>query len=408
MPLKITITLCYFLLATFCFAVDEIHSMRIWNSDDGRSMEAKVLDASNLQAIRFRLHNGRLATIPITRLSKSDQVLLRSWDERQKSTAKAIQSKTTKPTPLPSKVLLKRVPMIQQFGNFCVPASAAMIANFHEVEVDQYQIAQLSSAESADNKGTYPSDMAAAIKKLGLSSRILFWNERDKFHEIVLPKIRESIVQEGPIYISFKPGVFGNMGHGCVVVGYDDRKEELLFHNPWGNEFELEYEAVAVQASGLVFIEPPKAFPVASDAMIEQFKKSIPTVKPNLEHLCQKLHQSEINFELIWCNRIDSMKDNKFAKDTAREEGRPMLKLAFRRNAAVIIPYSPRGKLTHFYLVTRAPRGGASYLARKIGPSGWSGPEIKTLGSLTREWSTLFKAKNGDEFWQLPLLEIME
>jgi hypothetical protein len=78
------------------------------------------------------------------------------------------------------------------------------------------------------------------------------------------------------------------------------------------------------------------------------------------------------------------MRSDDFADGTAREHGRIMLKLAFRRNPAVIIPNSPKGYTESFYLVTRSPDGGTCYWAREINNQGWRKPELKTLGSITR------------------------
>ena len=85
-----------------------------------------------------------------------------------------------------------------------------------------------------------------------------------------------------------------------------------------------------------------------------------------------------------------------------------MLKLAFRRNPAVLIPNSPKGITQSFYFVTREPKGGARYLVREINEGGWSEPELKTLGFLTREWPTLIRDQSGRKsLWQLPMIELM-
>ena len=84
-----------------------------------------------------------------------------------------------------------------------------------------------------------------------------------------------------------------------------------------------------------------------------------------------------------------------------------MLKLAFRRNPAVIIPNSPKGETKSFYLVSRPPNGGAQYKVQEITPQGWGPDKLMTLGSLTREWPTLIKNNSGDHvLWQLPLIEL--
>ena len=197
-----------------------------------------------------------------------------------------------------------------------------MIANYHDIDIDQYEIAQLSSAGSIGNQGTYPRDMKLAMEKIGFTGRELQWSEPDTFIQDVLPKIRHSLVNEGPIYISFSPGVFGSSGHGCVIVGYDHRKEELYFHNPWGNEFEKSYIQVAFQSRGLVFIEPPQGEPVASESYVKNLKEKIPAIEGDLDTVYAALMRNKIEFDLIWCNRYDTLKDKDFADDTARKDGR--------------------------------------------------------------------------------------
>lgn len=309
--------------------------------------------------------------------------------------------------PLPTKFECKRVPMVTQKGNFCVPASAAMIAGFHAIKTDQDQIAQLSSQASISNEGTYPSDMSLAMGKLGFDGRTLLWEGEAEFNATILPVIRHALVKTGPIYISFRPGVFGSMGHGCVIVGYDDRRQEMLFYNPWGNQFKKDYNVVALHGYGIVVFDPPRIAPPASADFVTQIQQRVPRFDGDFLTLANQLQQSEQSFELVWCSRRDTRNDKHFAVDTARRDGRKILELAFRRNPGVLIPASPNGKTTKYYFVTRPPQGGASYLVREITEQGWSDVALKTLGSLTREWATIFTITDQTEpLWELPMIEL--
>ena len=98
--------------------------------------------------------------------------------------------------------------MIQQKGNYCVPASAAMIAEFHDIKTNQEQLAELSSEMSANNLGTYPSDMILAMQKLGFVAHALHWEDQAVFTEKILPEIRRTLYETGPIYVSFRPNIF--------------------------------------------------------------------------------------------------------------------------------------------------------------------------------------------------------
>lgn len=308
---------------------------------------------------------------------------------------------------LPEKLELKDVPLVKQKGNYCVPASATMIAGFHGIKTDQDQVAKLSSEMSASNQGTYPSDMLLAMEKLGFKGRALHWRKEAEFTETVLPQIRRALFDSGPIYISFNPYVFGSMGHGCVIVGYDDRKEELLFHNPWGNEFEKEYQQVAIEANGIVLIEAPEPAPVATEAFIEKVKAAVPKFDGHFLVLSQRLKRTQIPHELVWCSRRDARDDKRFARDTARDDGRMILELAFERNPAVLIPNSKDGTTEAYLFVTRPPAGGARFLVRSIDDRGWGRAELMTLGSLTRNWVTAFEQAGSDEkVWELPMIEL--
>jgi hypothetical protein len=356
----------------------------------------------------MRREDGRIVTIPWSRLSAADQALLRTQvNVAEESTPNTPQTKP--PQTLPSKFECKRVPMVTQKGNFCVPASAAMIAGFHGIKTDQDQIAQLSSEASISNEGTYPSDMALAMGKLGFEGRTLRWKDDAEFNAQALPAIRRALVDSGPIYISFKPGVFGSMGHGCVIIGYDDRRQEMSFHNPWGNEFQKDYREVATQGYGVVLFDPPLSTPIASEAFIAQIQQRVPRFDGDFLALANRLKQAGLPFELIWCNRRDTRDDKRFAVDTARDDGRKILELSFRRNPAVLIPSSPDGKTKKYYFVTRPPKGGASYMVREITEQGWSNEAVKTLGSLTREWATTFTVPDHKgPVWELPMIELSE
>jgi hypothetical protein len=199
------------------------------------------------------------------------------------------------------------------------------------------------------------------------------------------------------------------MGHGCVIIGYNDRREEMIFHNPWGNVFEKEYGEVATQGRGVVFIDPPKPAPTGSDAFIARIQKDIPKFDGNFLMLASRLENAGQAFELMWCSRRDARDDKRFAVDTARRDGRKILELAFERNPAVLIPRSPDGETKAYYFVTRPPEGGASFLVQEITQNGWSAPELKTLGSLTREWPSAFILKNSiSPIWELPMIELRD
>ncbi len=378
-----------------------LYRERIWTSADGRTLTATLLAVdSTAQTVSLRRTDGTEFTITWQQLSQEDATRLK--------TEQAATATTTTNAPLPESFELRDVPMVQQKGNYCVPASAAMIAGFHGLKTDQDEIAQLSSEASVSNQGTYPADMLLAMEKLGFTGQRRHW-ERADFTDQVLPEIRKALLNRGPIYLSFRSGVFGKMGHGCVIIGYNDRRQELTLHNPWGELMTRTYEEVARDAYGVVFIDPPQTAPIASDAFIESMKQQVPHFKGNILAVSQQLTAAQIPHELLWCSRRDAREDSRFAQDTARRDGRKILELAFERNPAVLIPYSPKGETESYYFVTRPPEGGARFMVWEINQNGWKAPALKTLGSLTRNWATRFSIANSpDSVWELPMIELTE
>ena len=134
-----------------------------------------------------------------------------------------------------------------------------MIARYHGFRTTQKELAYLSSTASRRHKGTWASDMANAMESLGFLAETRVWNDFDtdtdfaRFQREVLPFIRSSLKNDGPLYVSFKAGVYGSSGHGCVIVGYDDRgKGELRIHNPWGKREEYTYRDFSLKAREVV------------------------------------------------------------------------------------------------------------------------------------------------------------
>ncbi len=290
--LGLVISLCSILSA------DELDTIRTWTSQEGTSLRATLIESDPAaETARMRRDDGRIVTIPWKRLSSADQSLLRAQTDAAEAPAPA----ATQPeaaAALPESFKLKKVPMVTQKGNFCVPASAAMIAGFHGIKTDQDQIAQLSSEASISNEGTYPSDMSLAMGKLGFDGRTLQWENEAEFNTDALPAIRRALVETGPVYISFRPGVFGGMGHGCVIIGYDDRRHEMSFYNPWGNQFKKDYIDVAAHGYGVVLFDPPRPAPIASDTFLTQIQQHVPRFDGDFLTLANRLSLAGHQFDI--------------------------------------------------------------------------------------------------------------
>lgn len=399
-------SLCLF--AALSMSAEDLTQLRDWTSRDGRTVHARLIESNpDARTAKLKRADGYVFSLQWEQLSLADQESLSASSMNEQKAAAEAAELPAAPVELPDKYELKGVPMVVQKENYCVPASATMIARFHEVDTDQDQVAKLSSEGSETNQGTYPSDMLRAMNKLGFSGEPLHWQDNQTFFDQALPAIRQALVNIGPIYISFKAGAFGTMGHGCVIVGYNDRKEELLFYNPWGSEFERSYIEVARLGNGVVLIHPPGEAPVAGKALLDSIQNALKEPYRDFFQCVSALDQSPIEYELIWCNRHDERDDRKFADKTARRDGRQILELAFERNPAVIIPYSPEGSIDQYFLITRPSGGGARFEVCILSALGWSEPELYTIGSLTREWPTLLKLPQTQQaIWELPLIEL--
>ncbi len=361
---------------------DDLGGQQVWKSADGRKITAEVLQIDlDAGKVKMARSDGLIFTIGFDRFAGEDAARLRkaALERLETDPRSGDEPEPTDPpkgrAPLPDRLELDDVPMVRQKGNFCVPASAAMIAGFHGIDTDQDQIAFLSSQGSFNNEGTNPRDMFLAMQKLGFDGRALYWRTPEDFQAKALPSIRRALAEEGPIYISFKPGVFGSSGHGCIIIGYHDRKEELIFHNPWGNVFEKEYQDVATQAHGIVMIFAPEPAPVADEAYLEKIKARIPAFAGSIVELTHLLKAKGLGHELVWCSRRDAREDERFAADTARDDGRKILDLAFHRNPAVFLPANQDGETVKYHLVTRPPEGGARFMVRELTAAGWSDPD---------------------------------
>ncbi len=249
-----------------------------------------------------------------------------------------------------------------------------------------------------------------AMEKLGFECDSRGWDSdnitEEEFKQHVLPYIKESIAVDGPMYVSFNPGVFGDMGHGCVIIGYDDRKEELYFHNPWGNKFEKEYKDVAIEASGIVRIFAPKQVKSADAAFMANVISNITVFPESLEALESLLDAASIAYNTKMCNRRDETEDRRFAAQTAKKEGRKILDIALMRNPAIIIPRCDRkGKIEGYYYAIVSKETPSKFDVRELTQDGWQPEETLNLGNLLRNWTTLVQEKDifQPDIWELPM-----
>lgn len=392
----------------------EIQGERIWTNHEGREIKATFVSAdAHKKTVTIRTPDFRIFEIGIDTLSEKDQTLVNEWltDKQPESTAPSTTTASAAPKKIEERLKLKKVPMVVQKESYCVPASAAMIAGYHDLKTDQDEIAKLSSKDSVNSNGTYTRDMILAMQKLGFDCHPLYFNFENEDWQVlekeVLPFIRRQLTENGPLFVTFKPGVFGEAGHGCVITGYDDRKEELYIHNPWGDKIKKSYRYFATESNGVVGISPPRQVATADAQYTEKIRQAIASAPLTIFEIESLLQESKIPHALKMCSRKDEQEDKRFAKNTARKEGRKILDIALTRNSAVIIPFNESNKTTAFYYVTR-PESGGRFIARKITAEGWQEEEELNLGTFLRNWTTRIQEKDmfSSELWDLPMIEL--
>lgn len=406
-------SLCSLLIVLSAHAGEDFHELRTWKNKKGVEVSAKLVDFDQREKmVEIILTNGRTYHYPLVELSQEDQVFVSEYLQSVTDPVETVEDQPNeKKAELPDKFILRGVPMVTQAHNYCVPASATMIALFHGVKTDQDEVAKMSSSGSVNNQGTYPSDMVHAMEKLGFTGQMRRWKSRgenvvEKFIKTHLPFIKEGLFYDGPMYVSFNPGVFGDMGHGCVIIGYDDRKQKLVFHNPWGNEFEKDYDEFAVQAGGVARFTAPKPAERATEEYTAKVLSIIQEMPSSIDQLRQLLQRSGVTASISYNSRKDERGNQKFAEDTAKREGRKIMDLAMDRYNATIMPINEGEETVAYYYVRKPERGGARFEVRKFADGTWERMEEITLGRLVKKWPTLLS--HNPTHWDLPMIELTE
>lgn len=328
---------------------------------------------------------------------------------KAKRTAAVKKNTPAESSELPLTFKLRNLDQVVQEGSYCVPASGEVIAKFHDIETDQWEIAKLSSQDSMDNSGTYPIDMARALENFGIRyHRIDYKHKRDDvdgFIKKTLPQFKKALVNDGPVYISIREIFGGN--HGCIVIGYNDKSEKMYFYNPWGDEFNLSYKEAAKYSYDAFAFTPPKLLEdtiVDCTALIETLKQAVPNNSNNVKKLSHTLNAFNVSFELIECNRMDIMNDASKTERLARSNGQKLIDLTLERVPAIVIPQTNDEGIIDYIFITKAQESKKKLLVQRIGSGGWGTPEISSSRILIRDWTTPVDV-NGKKQWRLPLFE---
>lgn len=311
----------------------------------------------------------------------------------------------------PQRFELKNVPMIKQETNYCVPASATMIARFHGIRTTQHQLAHLSSSASRQHKGTWSGDMANAMESLGFFSQTRLWADLGekadfkRFETDIMPFIRASLRQDGPLYVSFKPGVYGNRGHGCVIVGYNDHGQgEIYIHNPAGKRETYYFQDFSRKAHEVVrFHWQP---PVSGDAVAleNQIMAALHRPPVDLTDAMKLLRAAGLKPALRLHGRRDRRDDRFETERWALAQGHRVVESTLAHHPVCLIPVGRDGRIVGWYLIRRE-REDPKPIVRPFGIQGWGEPGRPSLDSLFKTWSTPVNVP-GEVAWDMPIIEL--
>jgi len=147
-------------------------------------------------------------------------------------------------TPVEESHYISGVPYVQQATpTWCLPASGAMVFNHYNVNVTQQQVA--AKIINEDTGGYNTNNLMEYAKELGFKA---------EFRNLTLEWVKKVLQQDVPIIIAQDFTLTNNLLHARVVIGHDDKTQELIIHDPiLGKDYRISYsEAIALNN-----IEPP-------------------------------------------------------------------------------------------------------------------------------------------------------
>ena len=150
-------------------------------------------------------------------------------------------------TPVEESHYISGVPYVEQPIDKpqCLPASGAMVFNYYNVNVTQQQVADKIINENTGGYNT--NNLIEYAKELGFKA---------EFRNLTLEWVKKVLQQDVPIIIVQDFSLIDPNDHARIVIGYDNKKQELITHDPLpvnGENYSISYsEAIALNT-----IEPP-------------------------------------------------------------------------------------------------------------------------------------------------------
>ncbi len=316
------------------------------------------------------------------------------------------------PSPvLPARVDLKNVLLEKQEGSYCVPASAAMVADYHGVNITQKQIAHLSSTDSRQHRGTWSADMKDAMGALGFHSETRLWHDTGaktdyaRFTREILPFIRQSLLKDGPLYVSFKAGVYGSGGHGCVIVGYNDAGDGTLeIHNPWGTRERYRYRDFSLKAHEAVRFHLPPPVKGDSAALEAKALAALRRSPVDVTDAMRLLKNAGLRPVLRFHARNDRRDDRNEVLRWSLAQGPRIIAATLDRHQGCLIPIARENGIVGWHFLRLDP-GNPAPLVRSRSAQGWTEASRPPLDTLLNSWSVPLNVL-GAFAWDMPLIEL--
>lgn len=150
--------------------------------------------------------------------------------------AVSVASGLVQAAPLES-VLIRDVPHVEQKPDFCGEACAAMYLRKLKVAVDQDYVFDQAELDPVLGRGCYTRDLARALKNIGFRTGSV-WTEisarksREKLDE-AFTRLHTDLVAGVPSIVCMHySDVPATTEHFRLVLGYESRTDEVIYHEP--------------------------------------------------------------------------------------------------------------------------------------------------------------------------------
>lgn len=135
------------------------------------------------------------------------------------------------PCPVEEDYIKLDVPYVEQATpKWCLPASGTMILNYYGVNITQEELADIVISEDGTGDGN---KMITYAKELGFKAKYCY---------LTIVNIKDILQKDVPILVAQDYSLTESIDHSRVVIGYDDKTQELITHDPsLGKDYKIYY-----------------------------------------------------------------------------------------------------------------------------------------------------------------------